>query len=210
MQAIQWVISTIMVIAGWFYWLYVNIPFYADPLGILRNGCLWVSDSFIDLAHYFAQFGLWVSYAQDWISKILSWDYILSLIMPYIQWGINAWDWVKAAWGNVWSEIEIWWGYAKDTVLGWIDVAKQWALDLINQANTWIGSLQSAWSEFTTTILPNLANWTGIAGLIESYLRDWFPWYETLVSIKDEMFEFFADPIDYVYNKLDEFFERWW
>jgi len=210
MQAIDWLIHVCMTISNHFYYVYLDISGWWTPFNLIAPVFLWVSDSFIDFAHYLGQFSAWVWWAQDWISKILTWDYILSLIMPYIQWGINAWNWVVNAWNNIWNEITIWWATIQTIVTGWIDVAKQWAKDLIDQVSIGLNYLSSAWTEFTTTVLPKLASWTGVGELITSYLENWFPWYNTLVEIKDELFEFFADPIDYVYNKMDEFFERWW
>ncbi|GAI31706.1 unnamed protein product, partial [marine sediment metagenome] len=167
-------------------------------------------DRFIDLAAWFSSFSAWLWWAQDWISKILSWDYILSLIMPYLEWGINAWDWVKGAWGNVWGEIETWWNFIKTEVLDWIDIAKQWAKDLIDQANTWIGSLSSAWGEFTTTVLPKLASWTGVGELITSYLKEWFPWYDDLAQSIEGILTFFSDPAKAVYELFDFIIDRFW
>jgi len=210
MQAIQWVISTCMAMSWLFYGIFIEISGWWPPFNYLAGPFLWVSDRFIDLAANFTSFMAWVWWAQDWISKILSWDTILSLIQPYLDWVIYAYNWVINAYNFVKGWIEDWWLATKTTVQGWIDVATQG-----------FATLRTEWDNFWKVTFPKLVDtfsledwWTGklfaVDGLIGSKLAEWFPFYNDLAGLWEDIKLFFTDPLDWVYKKLDEFFERYW
>ena len=210
MQAIQWVINACVWLSSLFYSVYLEVLaswYIPNIIGLLF---LYVSDRFMDLAAFFTSFLAWVINADNWLARILRAEDIWALLSLPIQWAQIAYNWVVNAWNIVTGWIDDWWDWTTTTVQGWIDIATEG-----------LASLRVAWDNFWNYTLPNLLdyfkleNWWstklfGFDTLIDSTLKRWFPWYETLVNIIDEIFAFFADPVEYAYNKMDEFFERFW
>lgn len=180
------------------------------PFQLISNPFYWLYTFFHTLASLFGQFLDWVTALADQIKNVLSWESIKNLILSWLP-GLDsliAWfsDWKNKVWGAV----EFWWEEISTTVLGWIDAAVEGLSDL-----------KAAWDNFWTVTFPTLvsfdwlATWwgsqlPGIQSLIYSTLKTWFPFYDELASLWGEIRAFFADPLQWVYNKLDEFFERFW
>lgn len=210
MVVIEWIIDRVWQLFWFFLDAYYTVSGWVWPFSYLSFPFKGISDTIYSMLPFLYDFKNWVGNATAKLVHILSWDNILSLIQPYIQWGLNAWEWVKNAWSNIWGEIEQWWSYTKTEVLGWIDVAKQYAATLVESAKRGLTTLQQSWDSFATSILPNLADWSGVASLIDSTLKSWFPFYDELTYFWNDVKLFFTDPLEWVYNKLDEFFERFW
>lgn len=165
---------------------------------------------FDELAFAFILFrNVLMGIADEIATFLTGWD-ILDLMKGVAEWALDAWNWVSSAWSNVWQIVNAWWGTIITDVLGWIDAA----IDVVNSV---IASIQfmvnvaASWiGQFVATTLPTLATIFTVETLVDSTIRTWFPFYDELVSIWNEILEFFADPPQYVYNKLDEFFERFW
>lgn len=218
-------------IAGWFWWLYINTQ---GDIFWGWTSMLWriLADVFDELSFAFILFRDWLMNVANEIATFLDARSILDLLFIPIKWALDAWAWVELAWTNVWQIVNAWWGTMSSTVQGWIDVAKEFLEELINMAQVGVNLLMGWVDSFSNITLPTLATWTGVTGLIDDFLTDhiipffatwsgvgdliesaiksWFPFYDELVSLWSEIQEFFTDPPQYVYNKLDEFFERFW
>jgi len=220
------------VARDWFNEAYLEVKDWIVPFNYLADPLHWIYIAFTWLTELFGDFNDWVDDAASKIGEILSEVDIWSLFSVPIEWAQNAWEWVSNAWNNVWSEVESWWSSMVATVTGWIDAAVEGLSDLRVAWDSfwtvtwpeWTGNfswLQAAWDGFVTSTLPSLVGiswiwdwWSDrlldIGGLIDSTLRVWFPMYDTFREIWDEIEAFFADPVEYVFNKLDDFFEREW
>lgn len=132
----------------------------------------------------------------------------------------------------VWGQITSWWQSVIPTVQQWIEEAINSAGGLIGQLQTWLTNLQQAWDNFITRlptideVLAWFGDWFGqvrtniiawwnetvpsLNDWINSTLQEWFPFYDELVSLWADIRLFFVDPLAWVYEKLDEFFERFW
>lgn len=119
-------------------------------------------------------------------------------------------DWFLSRWAWFITTINEWWGTVSTTVEGWIATATEG-----------LSALKVAWDNFWVVTFPTLLDWFklenwwstrlfGIDKLINDTIKIWFPFYDELVSLWNEIKEFFVDPVEYVYNQLDEFFERFW
>lgn len=197
-------------VAGFFWGLYIRMS--GDPiLGWMASWWRAIARLFDQVSFGLILFRDWCMNVADEIATFLdSWD-ILGLLAIPIKWAQDAWDWISSAWTNVWQIVTAWWeSTALPFVNGLIDIAKTWAGELINIAQIGVNLLMATWDHFWTTTLPTLATIFTVENLIDSTIKVWFPFYDELVSIWNEILEFFADPPQYVYNKLDEFFERFW
>ena len=172
-----------------------------------------VADIFYDLYRVFAHLAMsfydFNELLEDWedeIRDILSWSNIRSLIRDWlpdledtIDWWIDRWHWFQ-------NEVGDWWDDVKSTVQGWIDIATE-GLD----------SLVAEWDNFWTVTFPTLVSFDwldtwwkdrlkDIDKLINDTIKDWFPWYDNLVQVKDELFEFFTDPLEWLLGKFTDWF----
>ena len=166
------------------------------------------------------------------IVNVLSLDQILAYFQTWISYATDAWSWVVNAWSNVTSIIDNWWSSAQYTVLAWIEEAKQWALTQIATLEDTVSYVIAWWNEFYpkiptideilawfsdwwAKILAPLTSWWNeklleVRSLIESEIRDWLPFYDELTTLWGDIKLFFADPLQWAYDKLDEWFERFW
>jgi len=176
-------------ISEWFYSVYIAIWNLLTPI-----------------AHFYD----WAVDIQDRVQGVLTFESIWDYFRDWFKWAEWSWQWIDDAWLYVTNWINEWWSTAQQEVLVWVNDVRLFAQSLIANVEIWLGSLQESWDNFQTLTLPNLATWTGIQGLIDTTLRTWFPFYNNLVNLWSTIEEFFIDPQQYVYSKLDEFFERFW
>lgn len=202
------------------------------PFDALAEPFLGLYYRFIDFARDWLDFEDWVSDTVTRLGEILStWD-----IWSYFQWWFvaaeNAWNWVSGAINNVINIVDVWWSTASQVVLSWVEEAKLFAQELVSNVESWLNNLQTdwdnfwtltwpqwvgrlsvietAWDNFWTITFPTLATWSGVSALIDSTLTSWFPFYDELAALWGEISDFFSDPLQWVYNKMDEFIERFW
>jgi len=220
-SARDWLLDAYYEVDGWIFpFYYLKYPLYG----------LYVV--FYYLVYYFGDFNNWLVWAADRIDEILSeWD-IWSLLSAPISWAETAYNWVNNATSNIWQTVNSWWTATSPTILGWIDAAKGYSLSLYNSLLSNLNTLQSEWDNFKAdfpsldNILLWFSNWWGniranldlwwsdklleIQGLITSRLVEFAPFWEGWQDWRDQVAEFFSDPLQWVYDKLDEWFERFW
>lgn len=214
------------------YSAYLEVRGWIWPFHHLSTPLYNIYTAFYYLTIYFSYFNDWVEDTATKLTTILSYANITSYFSYYFDAATNAWTWVVNAVSNVTSIINSWWSSAQYTVLAWIDNAKYWLQTQINSLNVWVSNLQAsinellalipsmseiiAWfSNWWSLILAQIISWGGlpaalIQDLINSTLRLWFPFYDELASLWNNIRDFFADPLGWIYNKLEEFFERFW
>lgn len=196
--------------------------FIAKPLWLQE----WLRERNYEILGIPLLFGDWIETAIDWLLSPI--NYIAEWVTSTYNWLVDfwseihewidkleldigkIWDWIVTEAGAIWNILTEWWEGTRTTVLGWIDTATQGFNDL-----------KAAWNTFWTITFPNLVsfqwltNWWGgklseIDALIKSRLQEWFPFYNALFELWNEIVDFFKDPLDWCYHKLDEFFERFW
>lgn len=222
------IISWLTTIKFLFRDAYYEVASWTYPFNQLASPLWDIYYAFIYLVIYFRDFRDWVADTAIKLTTILSYANISSYFSSIFNAATNAWNWVLNSAYNIWAAVEVWWSSMSLTVQGWIDSAKQLLLLLIGELELVVVALQAAWETFLSWI-PSLSeiiswfsNWwgwilekilawgglsaTSIMDLILSTLKDWFPWYDTLAEIWDEIVAFFASPWDYIEAK----FVNWW
>ena len=210
MQAIAWIIDKLNDISDQFYQLYVDCFYQGFPLEIIGDWFYYLSILFNHLAWRFSDFSLWVSDISTKVANILDLHTINDYFWDYFYAAWAAYEWVKSAFTNILNTVDDWWDSTKVTVFGWISDAKQFLQAQINSVSLSLVTLQVSWNNFLTTTLPNLAFLTEVDSLIKSWFTNYIPFWEGWQDWKDKVAEFFTDPEQWLYDKMDEWFERFW
>lgn len=232
MDFLDFIVTRLNQVSSFFYDMYLETYSWAWPFHHISTPLYRVHELFNGLAWDFSNFNIWVSDTVTKLRAILSWDtiwsYILSII-PNIQ-SLNTW-WTNWT-GNVWNVVTNWWASTQTLVQGWINDAKQYLQTQVNSLNVWVTNLEAdvnellsqvpsineilAWfGNWWANILAKIQGWWNerlidVNALIDSTLRDWFPFYDELAELWSDIKLFFTDPQQWLYNGLDEFFERFW
>lgn len=198
------------------------------PFYFLALPFLYIYYAFSYLVVHFTEFNTWLVWAAGRISQILDISYITNYFSPWISYATNAWNWVANAITNVRIIIDGWWGGAQQLVLFWIDQVKYWALAQFNTLYNWLAQIQVLWQQFSAWIpsfqeiiawfgdrwnwiLAQIITWGGIpakeiALLIDSKLKEWFPFYASLAELWDKVVEFITDPLEWLATSLEDWF----
>lgn len=232
MPFLQSIIGWFQDASNYFYNLYLDVFYWIIPFNAIAPFFYSLCLVFNGLAWQFQAFNYWVSNVQKILANILSWATVQSYIRSWLSGIENVIAWFSNWWSNVWNEIGDWWSTTYPVVQGWINSAKQLLQTQINSFSSWLASLQADVQELLAA-LPSLdeilawfGNWwgnilsrieawwneklLGVNRLIESTLRAWFPFYDELAGLWNDIKLFFTDPLEWLYTKMDEFFERFW
>lgn len=157
----------------------------------------------------------WINYFISWGEALYAWA--VDLRQEVIEWFDkltadiqDVWSWLSTQISAWWGELALWWADKTTIILGWIDAATQG-----------FSELKAAWDSFWTQTLPSLINiswltswWRGklpdIKSLIDSTLLEWFPDYNNIRDTLLDVKEFFIDPLKWLYDKLENFMDKWW
>jgi len=123
------------------------------------------------------------------------------------QW---AWDWVNSAFWNVWDIANEWWTSTRYEVQTLIEIATEG-----------LSALRAAWAVFSQVTLPSLVSFDWLETWWEDRLLDIGDLLDTAFTLRsdlwegwqdwrDQVAEFFSDPEQWLYDRLDSFFERYW
>jgi len=218
--------------SDYFYEIYLDVYYWVAPFNATAPFFYEICLVFNGLAWQFSYFNDWVVDAVNRLNTILNWDAIRSYILGWLPNLQSVSTWFTNWWNEVTSVIASWWNTTQYTVQGWIDTAKQYLQTQINSLNTWVTSLEAdvsellsqmpsineilAWfSNWWANILVKVQEWWNdtlpdVNALIDSTLRDWFPFYNDLVALWNDIKLFFTDPLEWLYVKMDDWFERFW
>ena len=207
---------------------------YGWPIvgGWLGDGFAALVDFASECAYYLWKASQWYEDTVDALREILNWGTIQSYIRSWLAGIEAAIAWFSNAFSNVVSIIDAWWDSIQSTVQDWIAVATQ-GFDELKAAwdnfwtVTWPGilddivGLKGDWTNFWNITFPTLVSFTwlttwwssrltDISALIDSAftLREslWAGWQE----LRDQVVEFFADPLKWLYDRLEDFMDRHW
>jgi len=218
--------------AGFFYLVYLEVLGWVYPLWQAASFFYEISLAFSNLAWYFSYLYDWLDDLAGRVADILTFDSIYSYFSSYFDAAMSAWGWIVNALDNVWSILTGWWSATSSTVMGWIDAARDFALSLHYSLLSNFDSLRAEWDSFQASlpsvesvllwfadwwgnILTNLDYWWSdklleIQDLISSRFAEFTPFLEGWQELRSAVTEFFTDPLQWIYDKLDEWFERFW
>lgn len=197
-------------LSEWFYTAYQEVNGWIVPFRYLATPLYWLYDAAWWVTYYFGWFNDWVSDIAAKVVNFLSGSEIWDMLATPINYAFKAWWWIEDAWGTVSGWIDVWWENTQLTVETWISTASNALSLLIGNLSTLHNTLRTEWDAFWSYTLPTLLSWSDMTSFVYSTLLAWFPFYNTLVAIWSDIESFFADPSDWIYNKLEDFFERYW
>jgi len=205
-----WIIEELERAEEFFYDAYQEVKSWIYPFYLLKYPLYGLYGVFKWLVEGFYDFYQWLDWAADQIDEILSWSNIRSLIRSWLYKIEDALDWFLNWTYWIGQYINDWWSGILPYILSYIDDAVEGLEDFA-----------TTWNNFWTNIFPNLVSFAwldtwwqsrllDIDALIEGWLTSFQPFWEGWQEVRDEVTSFFADPLQWVYDKLDEFFERFW
>lgn len=158
----------------------------------------------------FYDFVVWAQRIEKNIVEFVTKSWVFDFFSDPLYHLNQLWVWFLSWASNVTSIVSNWWRGVQSTVLGWVEATKTYALGLVNNLQGMFNSLQSSWNSFTGTVLPSLASRFDVEALIKSAFAPWADLFNFWGKVGGEIKAFFADPLQWAYNKMDEFFERFW
>lgn len=178
------------------------------------------------------QLSLWFTALQDTIATFRDWPTIQQNIKDWLNGIEHLLGWWDEVVTNVTNIINSWWGVASEAIATLIAEAVLNLTALIDTVSGSLASLQKSWDEFKeripaidiliawalrwqSEVLSLVNSWwaetiADVQALIDSAfkLREdaWTGWQE----LRDSVVEFFDDPWQWLYDRLEDFIERNW
>lgn len=131
-----------------------------------------------------------------------------------------------------WDSLGEWWEVKRSEIIDLIDVAGGFIGDTIDDVGKGLNNLVVWWQAFRTDILPTLINLNWFYEFMGAKLLSIWEWWETelvkvqenieasVKPVRDEVNrhtswlelikDFIDDPVQWFYDRLDEFFVRFW
>ena len=223
-----WIIQRLVDVADFFYDIGLEVSGWIWPFWEAATFFFSLNTLFANLAWDFVDFDEWLEWAADEIGDILSWSNIRSLIRGWLDGIEDALEWFGRWWVWVGQEIDDWWSSTLDDVKGWIAAAVSPFDDLLTAwndfwDNLWpdivnkLSTLKADWDNFWTVLLPTLVDFTwletwwnarltDIQELINTAIQELAPFWEGWQEIRDQVYEFFADPLEWLWSRFTDWF----
>jgi hypothetical protein len=214
--------------SSYFYSIYLKVYSWIYPFYLAAPFFYSLSTVFADLAWGFYDFNIWVDDAVTKLGQILSISTITSYFQTWIGYATTAYNWIINAANIILLNISAWWNTTQQTVLVWIDQAKQWALAQINNLAGALAEVQTWWNSFKdkipslneiiswftnwwANILSRLSSWwierlLDIKALFNSWTLELAPLLAGWQEIRDKVFEFFNDPLEWLLAEFTDWF----
>lgn len=232
MKAIAWIVERLNDICSYFYDLYLEFYDFPPPISYAATWLYWLSREFSNLAWSFYDFYFWVEEVSKQVSLILSWSTIWSYIKDRVPNLEQISDWFSTWRTKVRLEVSAWWSDAGLVVLSWIAEAERGLLSRIESIQNVVNSLRGEWNSFKPqlpaieSLLTWYENWrSNVRASFDAFWREklldiqrliddaftlraylWSDWLEH----RDNILEFISDPLQWLYDRIDEFAERFW
>ena len=209
------------VVYNWYYpFWYLATPIHSIYL------------AFYYLVIYFGYFDSWVTYVNNKLAQVWTLQSVLNYLQTTINYAMWAWQWVANATYNVTKIFMARWADVMAAVDARLASLSAFVDGQIRYLRGEFTNLQTIVAEFLSK-LPSLSeilswftNWWAnirapletwwneklldIKSLIQSELRDWFPFYDDLTGLWSNIVEFFTDPEEWLYKAVDRIIERFW
>lgn len=228
MDFMVWIVGRLNDTGDWFYQLYLSCYSAGWPLDSIASWFYGLSVFFYDLAWDFYEFSRWVNDVQSKVGNFLSWSTIWSYILSYVPNLTQIRDWFYSWVTYVTNTITSWWSAAQSDVKSWIAAAVQpFSTMLAQWSNFWnnlwfqwtqdFNRLKTDWNNFWKVTFPNLLSfdwletwWQSrlleLQGLINTAVRDVAGMAEGWQDMRDNVVEFFNDPVEYIWDRFTDWF----
>jgi len=213
-------------IGSWFFEIYLEVYGWVWPFWMVADLFYKLAELFISLAGHFQNVWGIIEIIVRRINELLDWDTIQSYLLGYVPNLEDIRDWFYYWTFYVGGEITSWWTSTMVEVQGWIDIATE-GIDTLRaswssfwnitfpQWTSSLDTLRADWDNFWTVTVPtfvsqfDLDTWwqsrlTDLDNLMNTKLRDWFPFYDDLTQLWDSIAEFFVDPFDWIKSHVIE------
>lgn len=228
MSFIEEIIDLLWEISQWFYDAYQEVKDWVWPFYLLKYPLYAIYGRFMWLSEEFYDFSEWLEWAADLLGSVFSWTTIKSLIRSWLPGLEAAIDWFLSWTTWVGQYITDWWSgilpyiltYVDNAVGGLVDLATIWDNFWTVTWPQWMSlfdELVSSWDDFWTNIFPDLVSftwlttwWNGKLLEIDTLINSWFlafaPFWSGWQEIRDNVLEFFADPLEWLWTRFTDWF----
>jgi hypothetical protein len=201
-RLVHWAASLSNTMASWA----ATASGWVWPLNIIAPLIIFLSTITDGIFGALFDFRLWLRPFLEKVGQFLNWDEIKAKLQDFLDMVAHLWDWFQNKLEYVKGIIGDWWEPVRTTVLGWIATATQGLTGLL-----------VAWDNFRKVTLPGLidATWLGewwrsrlidVGDLVNSKLKEWFPFYDDLAQVMPAMKALFANPFDWLLEHFTDWF----
>lgn len=205
---------------------------WVTPLNWLETPFRWIGEGFGWIAYYFSLARNWTIEAWNRILTFLSELEITDLFGVLIDAATFVWDKIVDAAEQVGVIISTWWETVQLTVQDWIETARLWAEEHLSDQWESLRPLWTWWygfkdnfptldevidwfQQWPAKVRGEIDNWwpealLTVQSMIDSAVADISAGLNEWLNVKDEVIEFFSDPLEWLYNKFDELIDRFW
>lgn len=228
MAFINTIVGYLRDISDWFYEVFLEVRGWVYPFYLAADFFYELCYLFYYLANNFSDFGDWVDDIANQVGDILSWSTIRSYIRDWLPDLEDALDWWDRWWKWVGQEIDDWWAITWSGVRNWVYARIDDVEELIDSVEARLISFQAdvsylldqlpsvneilAWfTNWWGSILANIIAWGALTGtqidtLIDSWFKNYQPFWEGWLDWKDKVTEFFTDPLEWLLDKFTDWF----
>ena len=191
---IEWVTARINDVKNWATGLFAKITYVWNVVvTAVKN---WALSTF-------AKIGEFVNNITNYIYNVYNTvkNYITEVYETIVNNISNVYNTVKNYFTNVYNTVV---NNITEVIGVTIEKVGEWFAEIGGATRSWVDGLFVKAKNVWNTISGNVDNWwkTQLASINEV-----FGWINVF---HDEVVEFFTDPLEWVYKKIDEFFERYW
>jgi phage-related protein len=163
----------------------------------VENAIDWVLDGINTIITWAQQIGAWLDELRqeilDFFSEIPKWiNEVWQRLLNFID---SVGDIIATWWMATWQMVQDWVNTVVDTVKD--------GLKLVADAAEW---LRGQWDTFFTSILPTLASRFDVYEIVSAILSSFLPLFTLIENLRNELVEFFTNPLEYIWQRFTDWF----
>ena len=222
------IFSIVFDVSMWFQEAYLITKDWIWPFYLISNFFYFVHRGVWNLLTPIAHFCMWVVEVAEKIIDVLNLDMIWEHFKKWFEWAQWAWEWITNAFNNIANIVTDWWNLEDNPIRLFIESATEGLDELLSAWNdfwtiTWpewmsaFDNLATAWDYFWTVTWPEflslewLFTWWNdriqdILDLINTAFKLREDWWSGWQEIKEQVFDFFSDPLEYLWSRFTDWF----
>ena len=181
--------------SGWLNFEFLGKKFYIGDA--IEDAIDWVLGIINTIVEWAALIGAWW---EDFRQEVVDFFALVS------TWFAEVWQWILNFADTLGDWIANWW----DTKVTWIrdlvDAAEDWLMELIDDVRAGLDQLGAWWDNFTTEILPGLAEKLDITKAFDNFRLEWKDLFNFWGSLGREVMAFFTGPLDWIKDRIETWF----